>query len=180
LFPDHLVAGFRPNGTWSVGSGATAAAFHNHSPAQLRFPGAVRIGFNFPWPCRRRRGTARSLSRAIGWCRQKWHAGLWPCQTFSWQGFPLVEPSASPRSRPHRFSPGHDNRPRQQGRPSSLSLTAPGILRLIVTLRAKKRENSSSARRYGQIRFRFHTAWTHSASVGRSLADSFSTARPWR
>jgi hypothetical protein len=41
-------------------------------------------------------------------------------------------------------------------------ITAPGILRLVVTLRAKKRENSSSARRYDQIRFRFHTAWVNS------------------
>ena len=41
-------------------------------------------------------------------------------------------------------------------------ITAPEILRLAVTLRAKKRKNSSSARRYDQIRFRFHTAWTHS------------------
>jgi hypothetical protein len=36
---------------------------------------------------------------------------------------------------------------------------APGILRLVVTLRAKKRKNSSSARHYDQISFRFHTAW---------------------
>jgi hypothetical protein len=40
-------------------------------------------------------------------------------------------------------------------------MTAPRILRLAVTLRAEKRKNSSSARRYDQIRFRFHTAWTH-------------------
>ena len=38
-------------------------------------------------------------------------------------------------------------------------ITAPGILRLVVTLRAKKRKNSSSARCHDQIRFRFHTAW---------------------
>jgi hypothetical protein len=31
-------------------------------------------------------------------------------------------------------------------------------LRLVVTLRAKKCKNSSSAQRYNQIRFRFHTA----------------------
>ena len=37
-------------------------------------------------------------------------------------------------------------------------ITAPGILRLVVTLRAKKRKNSSSAQRYNQIRFSFHTA----------------------
>jgi hypothetical protein len=37
-------------------------------------------------------------------------------------------------------------------------ITAPGILRLVVTLRAKKCKNSSSAQRYNQIRFRFHTA----------------------
>jgi hypothetical protein len=33
-------------------------------------------------------------------------------------------------------------------------ITAPGILRLVVTLRAKK----CTAQRYNQIRFRFHTA----------------------
>src|SRR6202030_1421561 len=38
-------------------------------------------------------------------------------------------------------------------------ITEPGILRLVVTLRAKKCKNSSSAQRYNQIRFRFHTAW---------------------
>jgi Domain of unknown function (DUF927) len=37
-------------------------------------------------------------------------------------------------------------------------ITAPGILRLVVTLRAKKCKNSFSAQRYNQIRFRFHTA----------------------
>ena len=37
-------------------------------------------------------------------------------------------------------------------------ITAPGILRLVVTLRARKCKNSSSAQRYNQIRFRFHTA----------------------
>ena len=37
-------------------------------------------------------------------------------------------------------------------------ITAPAILRLVVTLRAKKCKNSSSAQRYNQIRFRFHTA----------------------
>jgi hypothetical protein len=39
-------------------------------------------------------------------------------------------------------------------------INAPGILRLVVTLSAKKRKNSSSARCHDQIRFRFHTAWT--------------------
>jgi hypothetical protein len=33
-------------------------------------------------------------------------------------------------------------------------ITAPAILRLVVTLRAKKCKNSSSAQRYNQIRFR--------------------------
>jgi hypothetical protein len=37
-------------------------------------------------------------------------------------------------------------------------ITAPRILRLVVTLTAKKRKNSSSARCCDQIRFRFHTA----------------------
>jgi hypothetical protein len=37
-------------------------------------------------------------------------------------------------------------------------ITVPGILMLVVTLRAKKCKNSSSAQRYNQIRFRFHTA----------------------
>src|ERR1700680_4457749 len=38
-------------------------------------------------------------------------------------------------------------------------ISAPQILRLVVTRRAKKRRNSFSARRYDQIRYRFHTAW---------------------
>src|SRR6202051_1749477 len=37
-------------------------------------------------------------------------------------------------------------------------ITAPEILRLMVTLRAKKRKNSSSARHYDQIRFGFRIA----------------------
>src|SRR5271167_2815214 len=40
-------------------------------------------------------------------------------------------------------------------------ITAPRILRLVVTLRAKKCKNSSFARHYDQFRFRFRTAWTH-------------------
>jgi hypothetical protein len=43
-------------------------------------------------------------------------------------------------------------------------ITAPGILRLVVTLRAKKCKKSSSAQRYNQIRFRFHTAYPVSDS----------------
>jgi len=45
-----------------------------------------------------------------------------------------------------------------------LGITAPGILRFVVTLREKKRKNSSSARHYDQIRFRFHTAWTRTGN----------------
>ena len=41
-------------------------------------------------------------------------------------------------------------------------IAAPRILRLVVTLRAQKRKNSSFARHYDQIRFRFHTGWTQS------------------
>ena len=36
-------------------------------------------------------------------------------------------------------------------------ITAPGILGSTVMRRAKNRKNLSSARRYDQIRFRFHT-----------------------
>src|SRR5262249_27228908 len=39
-------------------------------------------------------------------------------------------------------------------------MTAPGILRLVVTFRAKICRNLSSAQHYDQIRFRFYTAWT--------------------
>jgi hypothetical protein len=39
-------------------------------------------------------------------------------------------------------------------------MTAPGILRLVVTFRAKKCKNLSCARNYDQIRFRFHTTKT--------------------
>jgi hypothetical protein len=41
-------------------------------------------------------------------------------------------------------------------------ITAPKILRLVVTLRAKKCKNSSFALHYDQIRFRFRTAKTPS------------------
>jgi hypothetical protein len=41
-------------------------------------------------------------------------------------------------------------------------MTAPEILRLVVTLRAKKCKNSSFALHYDQIRFRFRTAKTQS------------------
>src|ERR1700730_13303649 len=41
-------------------------------------------------------------------------------------------------------------------------ITAPGILSPVVMRKAKKRKNSSSARHYDQIRFRFHTAWNRS------------------
>jgi hypothetical protein len=52
-------------------------------------------------------------------------------------------------------------------------ITAPGILRLVVTLRAKKRKNSCSARCYDQIRFRFHTAWV---SCRRQTMSALATA----
>ena len=42
-------------------------------------------------------------------------------------------------------------------------MTAPRILRLVVTFRAKKCRNLSSAQHYDQIRFRFYTAWTQSS-----------------
>jgi hypothetical protein len=42
-------------------------------------------------------------------------------------------------------------------------MTAPEILRLVVTLRAKKCKNSSFALHYDQIRFRFCTAKTRFA-----------------
>src|SRR5258708_16059207 len=51
-------------------------------------------------------------------------------------------------------------------------ITAPRILRLVITLKAKKRKNSSFARHYDQIRFRFHTAWTRSC---HRLPRSFAT-----
>jgi hypothetical protein len=43
-------------------------------------------------------------------------------------------------------------------------MTAPGILGSTVTRRAKKRKNSSSARHYDEISFRFHTAKTQFGS----------------
>jgi Pyruvate/2-oxoacid:ferredoxin oxidoreductase delta subunit len=43
-----------------------------------------------------------------------------------------------------------------------LGITAPGILSPTIVRRAKKRKNSSSARHYDQIRFRFRTAKTPS------------------
>src|ERR1700680_3190602 len=49
-------------------------------------------------------------------------------------------------------------------------ISAPQILRLVVTRRAKKRRNSFSARRYDQIRYRFHTACF--AGVGMDPAQA--------
>src|SRR6516165_10901820 len=43
-------------------------------------------------------------------------------------------------------------------------MTAPGMLRLAVTFRAKKCRNLSSAQHYDQIRFRFYTAWVKTRS----------------
>jgi hypothetical protein len=41
---------------------------------------------------------------------------------------------------------------------------------LVVTFRAKKCRNLSSAQHYDQIRFRFYTAWTHCGSRAPALA----------
>ena len=53
------------------------------SPAQLRFPGAVGIVFNFPRPCRQRRQTGQSLPRGIRRHRQKCRPRLSARQTLS-------------------------------------------------------------------------------------------------
>ena len=45
-------------------------------------------------------------------------------------------------------------------------ISAPGILSPVVTRRARKRKNLSSARHYDQIRFRFRTAKTQCRSRG--------------
>jgi hypothetical protein len=49
-------------------------------------------------------------------------------------------------------------------------MTAPEILRLVVTLRAKKCKNSSFALHYDQIRFRFRTAKTQSGHERAAFA----------
>ena len=50
-------------------------------------------------------------------------------------------------------------------------MTAPGILRPVVTFIAKKCRNLSSAQHYDQIRFRFHTTKTRSGhKPDRNLA----------
>src|SRR5271168_778232 len=54
-------------------------------------------------------------------------------------------------------------------------IAAPRILRLVVTLRAKKCKNSSFARHYDQIRFRFRTAWTLSSHRRARLAAQLIT-----
>jgi hypothetical protein len=53
------------------------------TPAQFRFPGGVRIVFDFPWLCSGGRGGPRSLSPGIGPRRQKSRPGLWPSRTLS-------------------------------------------------------------------------------------------------
>jgi hypothetical protein len=52
-------------------------------------------------------------------------------------------------------------------------IATPGILSPVVTRRAEKSKNSSSARHYDQIRFRFRTAWTQSRH--RLCAAAFET-----
>jgi hypothetical protein len=60
-------------------------------------------------------------------------------------------------------------------------ITAPGISGSTVMRRAKNRKSLSSARHYDQIRFRFHTAKTHSEpwaplveTVNQRIAGRFS------
>jgi hypothetical protein len=55
------------------------------SPAQLRFPGACGIVFNFPGLWRERRGRGESLRGGIASRGQKSRSGLWPRQTLSRQ-----------------------------------------------------------------------------------------------
>jgi hypothetical protein len=57
-------------------------------------------------------------------------------------------------------------------------ITAPGILGSTVTWRAKKRKNLSFARHYDQIRFRFHTAKTHSGSGAANFVVPYKTVLP--
>jgi hypothetical protein len=49
-------------------------------------------------------------------------------------------------------------------------ISAPVILRLVVTLRAQKRKFSSSARHCDQISFRFHTGWAQSGERSPSAS----------
>jgi hypothetical protein len=51
-------------------------------------------------------------------------------------------------------------------------MTAPRILRLVVTFRAKKCRNLSSAQHYDQIRFRFYTAWVKSCREQMQQTES--------
>ena len=74
---------------------------------------------------------------------------------------PLGVEAAATRPSTHKIRPNvrFSPRPCAVCRVKTLrGITAPGILRLMVMLRAKKCKNSSSAQRYNQIRFRFHTA----------------------
>jgi hypothetical protein len=75
------------------------------SPAQFRFPGALGIVFDFPWLCRRGRGTARSLWPGIGGCCQKRPPSLWPRQTsFPAEFLPANRERFERRQRPVRVS----------------------------------------------------------------------------
>ena len=56
-------------------------------------------------------------------------------------------------------------------------MTAPGILMLVVTFRAKKCRNLSSAQHYDQIRFRFYTAWVKTRSCRFPAYVSFPQLR---
>jgi hypothetical protein len=49
----------------------------------------------------------------------------------------------------------------------------------VVTLRAKKCKNSSSAQRYNQISFGFHTAWVIRDRVEPAVAPAMSALAPF-
>jgi hypothetical protein len=75
------------------------------SRAAFRFPGALGIVFDFPWLCRRGRGTARSLWPGIGGCCQKRPPSLWPRQTsFPAEFLPANRERFERRQRPVRVS----------------------------------------------------------------------------
>jgi hypothetical protein len=55
-------------------------------------------------------------------------------------------------------------------------MTAPGILRLVVTFRSKKCRNLSSAQHYDQMRFRFYTGWFKTRRITSPIADILATS----
>ena len=120
---------------------------HGGSLAGSRACGWITTGLTLNAQAKPERGSYR-----LGNCPQRGHCGPAPSRGFGSAPFFGSE-----------FCCWFDPVANDPGCVKTLGgITAPGILGSTVMRRAKKRKNSSSARHYDQIRFRFHTTKTRS------------------